>query len=170
MKQQKKHLPPTAVEPANIKSAIDIVDTLIKHKSTPFLMMSTVSDVLSLFPSLQIDGIDWIVDTDPNKYPYQNKSDNNKENEIEKGNYQYYQIATVKGHLMPFDGNYRNALGMVRRFANAIRAEENVRHVSIDSLPLDISPGSSLSGEAQEDEQREAVFALTVVLGVTNET
>ena len=165
----KKGLPPTAVEPVNIKSAIDIVGSLVKHKSTPFMMMSTVSNVLNRYPSLQIDGIDWIVDSDPNKHPYQNNSIGEEEG-IKKGDYQYYQIATIKGHLLPFDGNYRNALGMVKRFANSIKAEKNVHHVIIDSLPLDISPNSSLSGEAQQNEKREAVFALTVILGVANET
>ena len=166
----KKDLPPTAVEPAEIKSAIDIFDTLVKHKSTPFLMMGTISNVVNRYPDLQIDGIDWVVDANPNKHP----SDNNIVDEdgegIEKGDYKYYQIATIKGHLTPFDGNYRNALGIVKRFANSIKAEENVHHVTIDSLPLDISPESQLTGEARENEQREAIFALTVVLGVTNET
>ncbi len=165
----KKGLPPTAVEPVNIQSAIDIVDSLVKHKSTPFLMMSTVSNVLDRYPGLQIDGIDWLVDSDPNKHPDNNNFDI-EEKEIKKGDYKYYQIATIKGHLLPFDGNYRNALGMVKRFANSIKAENNVHHVVIDSLPLDISPESSLSGEAQENEKREAIFALTVILGVANET
>ena len=164
----KKDLPPTAVEPAHIKGAIDIVDTLIEHKSTPFLMMRTVSNTLDRYPNLQIDGIDWIVDSDPNKQP--NGHNNGDENGIEKGDFQYYQIATIKGHLTPFDGNYRKALGIVRRFANSIKLEKNVHYVKIDSLPLDISPESKLTGEIFEDEERQAIFALTIVLGVSNET
>ena len=166
----KKDLPPTAVEPADIKSAIDIVETLAKHKSTPFLMMSTISKVLNRYPNIQIDGIDWIVDADPNKHPYDNNRVDDNEKRIEKGDYQHYQIATIKGHLDPFDGNYRNALGMVKRFANSIKAEKDVVHVYIDSLPLDISPESKLVGESLESENRDAVFALTVVLGVKHET
>lgn len=166
----KKDLPPTVVEPADIKSAIDIIDTLAKHKSTPFLMMSAVSKVLDRYPNLQIDGIDWTVNTDPNTHSFENNRFDEDKQGIEKGDYKYYHIATIKGHLTPFDGNYRNALGMVKRFANSIKAEENVHHVTIDSLPLDISPESKLSGAANENEHREAIFALTVIIGVANET
>ncbi len=166
----KKNLPPTVVEPAEIKSAIDIIDTLGQHKSTPFLMMSTVSKVLNRYPSLQIDGIDWTVNADPNTHPYETNSLIEDEQGIEKGDYQYYQIATLKGHLTPFDGNYRKALSMVKRFANTIKDEDNVHHVKIDSMPLDIRPESKLSGAADENERREAIFAVTVILGVANET
>lgn len=166
----KKDLPPTAVEPANIKSAIEIVDKLIKYKSTPFLAMSTISGVLNRYPNLQIDGIDWIVDENPNKHPTNENISIENGVDIEKGDYQYYQIATIKGHLTPFDGNYRNALGMVKRFANSLKVAKNVHHVTIDSLPLDISPESRLTGEARESAEREAVFAVTVILGVAHET
>lgn len=166
----KKDLPPTAVEPAEIKTAIDIVDTLLERKTTPFLMMNKISRILSRYPNLQIDGIDWVVDADPNTNPYGNNDLDEDTDSIEKGDYLYYQIATIKGHIAPFDGNYRTALGMVKRFANSIRAENNVHFVRIDSLPLDISPNARLTGETRENENREAVFALSVILGVNNET
>ncbi len=167
----KKDLPPTAVQPADIKNAINIIDSLVKHKSTPFLMMNTVSKVLSRYPSIQIDGIDWVVSSDPNTHPINNISlGENGKNPIEKGDYSYYQIATIKGHITSFDGNYRNALGIVIRFANSMKVADNVHHVNIDSLPLDISPESQLSGESRDQEIHEAIFALTVVLGVENET
>lgn len=166
----KKDLPPTAVEPDEIKSAIDIVDTLLEYKTNPFLMMNLVSRVLNRYPNLQMDGIEWVVDTDPNTNPLGNTDFDEGDDAITKGDFLYYQIATVKGHITPFDGNYRNALGMVKRFANSLRAEQNVHFVRIDSLPLDISPDARLSGESRENETREAVFALTIVLGVNHET
>ena len=133
-------------------------------------MMNKISHVLSRYPNLQIDGIDWIVDAEPNTSPYGNTDLDEETDSIEKGDYLYYQIATIKGHIAPFDGNYRTALGMIKRFANSIRAENNVHFVRIDSLPLDISPNARLTGESRENENREAVFALTVILGVSNET
>ncbi len=168
--EAKKDLPPTAVEPENIKKAIEIVDTLLKYKTTPFLMLSTISEALTRYPNIQIDGIEWIVDTDPNKRLNQTIELEEGEDSIEKGNYDYYQIATIKGHLDPFDGNYRKAIGIVKRFANTLKNEKNVHYVKVESLPLDISPESRLTGEAQDDQPHDAIFALTVVLGVKNES
>lgn len=168
---EKKDLPPTAVQPADIKSAIKIIDTLVKQKSTPLLMMNTISKVLSRYPSIQIDGIDWSVESDPNAQSNSRNTRDSKGKIVEKDDaYKYYQIATIKGHLTAFNGNYRNALGMVKRFASSMEVAENVHHVTIDNLPLDVSPESRLSGEARENEHNEAMFALTVILGVTNET
>jgi hypothetical protein len=167
----KKDLPPTAVKPADIKGAITIIDTLMQHKTTPFLMMNSVSEVLRRYPDLQIDAIDWVAGTDPNKHPLSNNLALEEPAEINaKSEYPYYQIATIKGHLAPFDGNYRKALGVVKRFANSMKAQKDVHHVTIDSLPLDISPESSLSGETKDSQIHGAEFALTVVMGVNNES
>ena len=53
----------------------------------------------------------------------------------------YYQISNFKAHIEPFDGNYREAIAMVNRFAETLRSINSVYDIRIESFPLDIRQG-----------------------------
>lgn len=77
----------------------------------------------------------------------------------------YYQISNLKAHIEPFDGNYREAIAMVNKFAESLRSADSAYEISIESFPLDISSSATLQGDA-ETTGKEALFALRAVIGV----
>jgi hypothetical protein len=56
----------TPVDPLDIKTAVEVVDTLAKYKAIPLAIMSTISRALDRFEDLHLEEIHWIASTDPN--------------------------------------------------------------------------------------------------------
>ena len=61
-----------------------------------------------------------------------------------------YQVARMRARITPFAGDYRAALALVRQFADNLRSLPGVESVEVESLPLDIGPQASLSGDARK--------------------
>ncbi|MGI0016820.1 MAG: hypothetical protein ACREBU_25650, partial [Nitrososphaera sp.] len=163
------------VEPLDIKTGVDLVDTLSKYKATPSDMMSTISRSLDRFQNLHLDEIKWIASTDPNLAI--RDANETRENtgtptigSTQGTSYRYYQIALIKGYIKPFNGDYRKALAMVNRFAESLRSQNAVQNIKVLMLPLDVSPHASLQGStSDETPSSEAPFSLKVVLGIGSE-
>jgi hypothetical protein len=174
-----KRLPPTAVPASDIKAAVDVVDTLGRYKATPLAMLRVVSGALADFPTLHIDKIDWLASTDPNAKAAGHAEAPTATTAPEPGvvpvegdakSYLYYQIAEVEGHIAPFDGNFRQALALVDRFGESLRASGKVFKVEVVKQPLDVSSGSSLQGQADEQPDiTKSSFSVRVVMGVEDE-
>jgi len=169
-------LPETPVEAADLKVAVEIVDALEKHKSSPMNMVRLVSGSLQRFPAIRLGRLDWTADTDPNlslgaapaPTPTQGAAGFTNAGYNETG-YQYYQIAVLDGRIEPFDGNFRDAIETINTFAEDIRAQDSVHDVSIVKLPLDVSSAANLQGNTQAQHDI-ADFTLRVVLGMKHET
>lgn len=168
----RQRLPQTVVPPADIKTAMEIVDTISRHKANPFDILSIVSQVLDRYALLHIDQVDWTVSADPNRSPGSLKTREpvRPASRTVTDSYLYYQIAEVKGRIDPFDGNYRSALALVNQFAESLRTSDGVLDVNVESLPLDVSPEARLEGATSAEVQdKEATFSLKVVLGIEDE-
>lgn len=169
-------LPDTPVSPADLQLVVNIADTLNKHKTDPLDVLKVISRGLDQYPQIQVDDIELAPSADPNR----------KISDVDKGGpgqgvvgvstigavdtgYQYYQIAAMKGHISPFDGNYREALDMINRFADSLREIQSVYDVSIVTLPLDVSSSASLQG-ASNTAPGTANFSVRLVLGIRHES
>lgn len=167
-------LPPTPVEPRDIKTAVELVETLAKYKANPLSLMQVVSDVLGEFPSFRLDKLDWIASTDPAAPIGPELRTPNEQDEFTPPKdtgvvYDYYQIGLLQGSLEPFDGDYRKALSQVNRFAEFLRTRKAVQRVKILKLPLDVSSEASLKGSAgAETAKGDATFSIKLVLGISN--
>lgn len=182
-----KRLPATAVPPRDVDAAVNAVDALMKYKSSPLDSMKIVSQALGPYPSLQIDRIDWGTSGDPttalsNASGASGGAANAAAPEggsptpagsvppVDGGDgrtYLYYQIAEITGHVAPFAGNYREAIAMVEKFRDTLARESKAYKVEILQLPLDVSSGGSLQGEAEQKAQEmRAGFSVRMVLGV----
>ncbi len=173
----KEKLPQTPVAPADLETVDEIATTLEKYRTSPFEMLTVISKGLDRFPGIEADEINWIASADPNT----NVSESEAAAQPDQGvvgvstidageaGYAYYQIATFRGHIQPFDGNYRKALEMINEFAEALRALPAVHDVSIVTLPLDISSTASLQGAANSG-PGQANFSVRLVLGIRHET
>lgn len=170
----KQRLPKTPVEPGDLKVAIDLTDKLSAHKTSPLDTLQTVSRSLERYPSIQLLKLSWMASTDPNV-------------NLEKGSvskpttpqiigasstqlttapgFDSYHVAKLEGRIEPFDGNYRQAIDLINRFAESLRQKNNIHDINIISLPLDVSSEASLQGSAQQRVGR-ADFSMRIVVGL----
>ncbi len=171
----RERLPQTVVSPADLQVVVGIANTLKEYKLTPLNMLKLIGRGMDRFPSIELDEIVWTASADPNmKFDDIGTGSTNQAalgvSDVNKAEgYQYYQIASIKGHLSSFDGNYREALSIIDQFAQTLRNIPLVHDVSIMSLPLDISSDVSLQGTANAGPGK-ADFSVRIVLGVSHET
>ncbi|MEM7465346.1 MAG: hypothetical protein AAF387_00510, partial [Pseudomonadota bacterium] len=163
-------LPPTPVEPHEIKTAVDAVGKLRHYKSSPLALMLALSKPLGAYPQTQLDRIQWRSSLDPSDSVEIQDRRRREENvtTIEKSAlYSHYNIAVIDAHLIDFNGNYREAIDLVESFADRLRDQPNVHAIEIVNYPLDVESGASLAGLATDgNESPEAFFSLKVVLGI----
>lgn len=77
---------------------------------------------------------------------------------------------TVRGHIEPFDRNYPLAFAEVDSFMSNLRTDPKVASVNVRQQPLDIRPGSTLTGEvSRENKAEEATFAIDIVMRTGND-
>jgi len=171
----REKLPDTPVTPAELQLVVNIADTVSKHKADPFDVLKVISKGMDQFPLIQIDEIALAASADPNRKISDVDTDNPGQGVVGVSNigtvdtgYNYYQIAAMKGHISPFDGNYRAALDMINRFSETLRSIQSVHDVSIVTLPLDISSSASLQGVSNAAPGT-ANFSVRLVLGIRNE-
>lgn len=175
-KLARERLPQTVVTPADLQVIVEIANTLKEYKATPVDMLKLISQGMDKYPSIEVDEISWFASTNPNmKLDNARTTDTANQavlgvSDVNKAEgYQYYQIASVKGHLSSFDGNYRKALSVIDQFAATLRNMRSVHDVSIMSLPLDTSSDASLQGAANAVPGK-SDFSIKIVLGVSHET
>jgi hypothetical protein len=164
----RERLPKTPVEPVQVKLAVDAVATLEEYKSTPYEMLSFIGKGLEKFPDIKLDNLDWIFSIDPNKgtiSSIEGSSTNSIEDTINENEVKYYQISNLEAHIEHFDGNYREAIAMVNKFAETLRNYDSTYSISIESFPLDISSDATLEGNAKSS-GKAALFELRAVIGV----
>ena len=171
---RREGLPPTPVEPRDIKTAVEIVEELRYYKSSPLGVMKVLSASLQLYPQTELDRIKWLSSSDPGASVDRNtRNDRNNEHAtIEKSpQYTHYNIAVIDAHFSDFSGNYREAIALVDRFAETLKTQAGVHGVEILSYPLDVQSGANLTGVATDnDNEAEARFTLKLVLGLSRET
>lgn len=175
----RERLPKTPVESKDIQLAVDLVDTLRSHKTSPRELLQLVGGNLIRHPDVQLDSLEWVTSTNP---------DANLEGEGRGQStapapaaaagldpsappvpvYRFYQAALLKGRLAPFDGDFRKAIETIGALAEALRAVPDVREVQVLSLPLDVSSDANLQG-ASGAAKADAVFELKIVLGIGHE-
>jgi len=169
----RERLPDIPVEPEDLKVAVELAHRLGDYKTSPLKIVQAVSAVTGRYPDIRLDEFRWTASVDPNldmsnpgasqappagKIGYSNVS-------YKDTGYDYYQIAHIKGHLEPFNGDFRKAIDQINAFTEELGNRDGIHDVSILSLPLDVSSNTSLSGNTGSD-SREADFSIRVVLGI----
>ncbi len=156
----RQRLPSTPVPSADLKIAIELTDNLTAHKTSPLALMQLVSDSLEHYPSLHLLKLAWSATGQPSVPQAINAaaSDTGARAAVDA-----YQVARIEGRMIPFAGDYRQAIAVINRFAESLRQNRRVHEVAIMALPLDVSPAASLKGNAQQP-AGQADFSLRIVL------
>jgi hypothetical protein len=169
--QARARLPGTPTGSRNMKRVVDAVETLNRFRTFPLGLMQALSSALEGFPGVQLDELQWRIATDvdapvdPTLVSPSRSGPRRAAAPTAGDEAILYQVAVVTAHVSPFAGDYRAALGTVRRLAERLRGTPGVEQVRVESLPLDIGPEASLSGDARSRGEPEAArFQLRVAL------
>ena len=163
----KEGLPAGPVAAADIRKAVEIVDDLRHSRASPANAMQILSQGLTPFPEVRIDRLLWRSSTDPNAVEAGERlrARDNVASGTREG--ARFQLARVAGRIEPFDGNYRQAIERVNRFAERLQRLSAVAEVRVLSLPLALGPDQRLEGT--EMRGAEAEFELQLVLDASQQ-
>lgn len=177
---RKAGLDSVVAQPFELKQAVETVDTLRAYKADPLPLMVTLSHALERHQRIRIDNISWGVSQNPlaeiseqgGVQPVANDFRNPVRvlpPPLSRG--AYFQLARITGQLEPFNGDYRDALQRVNRFAATLSELEGVEDVRLTRLPFDASSRRRLAGSAVQDSTRRqaALFELRLVIKVGGE-
>ena len=162
-------LPPAPAEPSELERVVAAVDTLRGRRADPVDLLALIGDALAGFPNVRVEGIAWRL-SDHAEAPVGEANDGRGEphgagGETRRHPGTLFQIAHVSARIEPFDGDYRAAIDTVRRLAHALAGPAGVEHVRVLTLPLDLSPERTLTGDTETSAEA-AAFEVRVALRV----
>ena len=135
----------------------------------PEEMMVMISNDVSIFPDIRVSKYDWFVsnysDTeDPAEVSWgrakkSRSRSSNRDRNAPKPKKGYFEIATVEGEFLNFDGNFRYALAVVDDLEKTMAESGKYFSVEITKRPLDIESDNRLSGDAGVGSTRQVLRA-----------
>ena len=169
--QARKRLPQTPVKAPQLKAAVMIAEQLELARKTPLELVSVLSHSLNEFPSIHLNRLSWTAADPADAADYGRPAPANSPviADLHGAAVAAHQAARLQARIEPFNGELREAMELVNRFAANLRGREEVRAVDVLTLPVDISSGAALQGNAQAA-RHDAEFSLKIVLGRANET
>ncbi|MBT9613670.1 MAG: hypothetical protein IV108_10445 [Burkholderiales bacterium] len=153
-----KQFPATPVAAEHLRQAVEFTDQIKKFQRTPEPFMQLLSQVLSEFPQIELNRLDW-------RYASTTATPQSSAGDVSPSAWQ--QQGEIEAEIRPFTGDYRAALLLIERFAASLRAQPNVAGVTIVKLPLNLDPASTLSGSTQDSTDAKpgaAQFKLGIVI------
>ena len=130
----------------NLKRAVEISQRIGVAVRSPETMMNIVSQALERSPAITVKSFGW-------KYGATNIEPGGKAAEpgfMAAAGGARRQSGLVDGEVRPFRGDHRAAIDTINRFANLLSQQPAVAEVKVIKLPLNISPGSALSGNTTD--------------------
>lgn len=155
-----------AIDPLQMRQVVSAWQALMDNRTEPREILALVSRAVEQQPRLQIDAIGWsplaVVST---------SDESSDESAPEEGSEDAVNIRiTVRGRIEPFDNDYPLAFAEVERFMASLRADPRISAVRAREQPLDIRPGSTLTGEiSRETSSAKAGFAIDIIMRTGND-
>jgi hypothetical protein len=154
-----KQFPTTPTSDENLKNAVEIVERIRKEGRTPELMLSVISRALDASPNVMLKSVAW-------KY---GKEGRDEETSPTQGIGAKKQAGLIEAEIKPFNGDYRAAMAGINSFAEKLRQDKNVATVNVIQLPLNINPGTSLSGNTTDSREQSSTAPFKVALSLRQE-
>ena len=148
-------LPPSPVEAADLKAAVETAGALDRVRALPLPLLSALSQSLDANPDLQVENLEWRVDPSPEAAMGSGTGGRASPPPGRGGaagvgpTEGLYHLVLVNGRVTVPEGDFRRALETVRAFAESLRTQPGVRDVKILTQPLNVSSTESLRGDLQ---------------------
>jgi hypothetical protein len=169
-----EELPKTPVSPQNLRTGVELAQSLLEQSTLPQPMLFALSAGLREFPQVDVQSIEWVATNDPATVTFANTTTAAVAPTPPPGDAAaanaLYQVAQVKGSLRAFDGDYRKAFELVNRLVTALKQNVELEQVRAVELPLNTDPSVLLQGKTGTQElSHTAAFILQAVLKVKHE-
>jgi hypothetical protein len=174
-----------SIDPLQMRQVVSAWQALVDNRTEPREILALVSRAVEQQPRLQIDAISWsplaVVSSTDESAPDEGSEDAPTEEDsageesapdeagIEPQLAGRIRI-TVRGRIEPFDNDYPLAFTEVESFMANLRADPRISTVRVREQPLDIRPGSTLTGEiSRENKLAKAGFAVDIIMRTGND-
>jgi hypothetical protein len=158
---------PTTAE--NLRRTIEVSQKIGATTRTPAIMMDLVSQALDANPDITMKTLTWKYDSldfsaarDAGATPSSTPAF--APPPAAQGAGKRKESALIDAEVRPFRGDYRVAIDSINRFAETLSKQPNIGEVKVVKLPLNISPGLTLSGNTTDsrDQAGKAEFQIIV--------
>ncbi len=159
---------PTSAE--NLKRAVEISQKIGATTRSPETMMNIVSQALERDPAIRLKSFGWKYGrTDIEQDSGKSAKPASDAGAPGTAGGARRQSGLVEGEVRPFRGDYRAAIDTINRFADTLSQQPEVAEVKVIKLPLNISPGLTLSGNTTDSHEQagKAEFKLLLVFKQT---
>ena len=147
VEQITQSLPAHSVAPSDMKAAVEVMRRLESLQPDPKSLLAPLSKVMDRFEQVRIVDIEW-------KSSFEEPIYENTSGEFPA------QVIVLKGELLHFESGFRAALAYLDRFKSDLTNAGY--HTEVLTLPLDISPDSSLANQNLAKENK-LEFSLKLV-------
>lgn len=161
--------PKTPVPAERMKAAVSTIAKLSASSPPPQQFLSVISRALEGFPMVLVNNLSWQATFTPEAVKSPGLEQALADKAVPGAPVAAavpgtpYEVIFLGGEIVPFNGNYREALDNVDRFQQALsQAGMTVTPVA---LPLDLRPQASLSSDIEEraDRAGRATFTLRIL-------
>jgi hypothetical protein len=155
--------------PSDMRAAVEMHRMLDANAPGPSGLLKTISQALAAQPLLQINRIDWQTsDTEPPAVPTASPGQQGDVDPPPSGAAigipgKPYELLLIDGEVAVPPAQVRSALDSVQQFVATLQKDSHLA-VTLTRTPIDISPGSRLTGQAGSDAaETRPVFAIRIV-------
>lgn len=133
----------------DLRRTTEIADRLIASERTPLPFLAALSGALAADPDLLAVELSWqYAAGEIGAGQVRDAAAAAAPAAIATG--QRRQSGLVVGEIRNFRGDYRNAIERINRLAERLRKDPSVEAARVTQLPLNVSPGLSISGNASD--------------------
>ncbi len=153
LNEQKVDAATSTINMKNVVLTVEKLNQHYLHRPEPLLAM--ISQDISLFPDMRVTNLNWYLASsaaadkaDGQAKVEQQRDRRSRNRRGAKQGKKLFEIITVDGHLLNFDGDYRYALSQIDDIEDSMKVSNKYDQVSVTRRPLNIQSNESISGDA----------------------
>lgn len=170
-----KNFPVTPINAADLKTAVELENTIDAYPKSPRRLMQVISTALEKLPQIQLGRLRWALTNDPN-IKDDDKLITVTTTKIEGSQpalptgfdtTKLNEVGFITAELLGFTGDYRGALENVRLFEAALKADNRVAYLEVLQEPVNVSSFVDLQGsttDEQSTQKQPAIFKIKLIL------
>jgi len=171
-----KNFPVTPISAEDLKTAVELDNTISTYPKSPRRLMLVVSSALEQSPEVQLNRLRWVLTGDLNikdedkltVLPVQDKSMQANTSQVNATDpTKLTELGFVNAEISGFNGDYRGALNNVHRFVANLKMDSRVAVVEVLQEPVNVSSYVDLQGSTSDEQSSQiqpAFFKLKVIL------
>lgn len=166
-----RNFPATPLPGSDLKTAVDLHQTIAGAQRTPLRLMQVASAALDATPEIQLQRLRWKLTDDldaKDDVVTPGERDARPNAPVASGTSgNLHEVGFIDGEISHFNGDYRAAMGSVNHLAELVRKDVRVESVVVVQQPVNVNAYANLQGSTFDAQNRQipaATFKLKIVL------